>query len=325
MKRLTSHSRFSTQRAFTLIEIMVATVIMVVLVGFFIQITSEVLKVWNRSSGKLSSSSEARIALELLAQDLETAVVRNNGQQWIRVEAPKETVETGGSLYTNQTVALRLFSPALDAPEETLAGVPVTAGDICAIGYRLAYKESYTNGPEVYALYRRVVDPQTTFNDFLGASSQGAASPQLRLDSATLWSDFTGGGGDYGNITDPENYLVGNIIEFKVLVYEEPLAGATTEPANADPLTLELDNNDYAYGGDLDSDNIADPMGTPLIYADVILKILSDEGLKIIQVIDEQGAAAAGYAISTADAIEEVVLQHSEVFIRRVNFSARPI
>ena len=42
-----------SKRAFTLIEIMVATVIMVVLVGLVIQITSEVLKVWTRSSGKL--------------------------------------------------------------------------------------------------------------------------------------------------------------------------------------------------------------------------------------------------------------------------------
>jgi len=91
MKTLQLRARSAAKRAFTLIEIMVATVIMVVLVGLVIQITSEVLKVWTRSSGKLSANAEARIALDLITQDLETAVFRNNGQQWLRVEAPKNS------------------------------------------------------------------------------------------------------------------------------------------------------------------------------------------------------------------------------------------
>ncbi len=86
---------------------MVATVIMVVLVGLVIQITSEVLKVWSRSSGKLAANAEARIAMDMITQDLETAVFRNNGQQWLRVEAP---LASGGD-YTGQTVGLKLFSP----------------------------------------------------------------------------------------------------------------------------------------------------------------------------------------------------------------------
>ena len=95
MKTLQLRARSAAKRAFTLIEIMVATVIMVVLVGLVIQITSEVLKVWSRSSGKLAANAEARIALDLITQDLETAVFRNNGQQWLRVEAPKNTVLGG--------------------------------------------------------------------------------------------------------------------------------------------------------------------------------------------------------------------------------------
>ena len=85
------------KRAFTLIEIMVATVIMVVLVGLVIQITSEVLKVWSRSSGKLAANAEARIAMDMITQDLETAVFRNNGQQWLRrgcpVPGPEATIQ----------------------------------------------------------------------------------------------------------------------------------------------------------------------------------------------------------------------------------------
>ena len=96
MKTLQLRTRSAAKRAFTLIEIMVATVIMVVLVGLVIQITSEVLKVWSRSSGKLAANAEARIAMDMITQDLETAVFRNNGQQWLRVDAP---LESGWRLY----------------------------------------------------------------------------------------------------------------------------------------------------------------------------------------------------------------------------------
>ena len=64
MKTLNFNSQKKRQSAFTLIEIMVATVIMVVLTGLVIQITSEVLKVWSRSSGKLAANAEARIAMD---------------------------------------------------------------------------------------------------------------------------------------------------------------------------------------------------------------------------------------------------------------------
>ena len=63
MKKLKFSRQNKRQSAFTLIEIMVASVVMVVLTGLVIQITSEVLKVWSRSSGKLSANAEARIAM----------------------------------------------------------------------------------------------------------------------------------------------------------------------------------------------------------------------------------------------------------------------
>ena len=72
MRKLNFSRQKKHQNAFTLIEIMVATVVMVVLTGLVIQITSEVLKVWNRSSGKLSANAEARIAMDLLTQACNT-------------------------------------------------------------------------------------------------------------------------------------------------------------------------------------------------------------------------------------------------------------
>ena len=282
------------KRAFTLIEIMVATVIMVVLVGLVVQITGEVLKVWSRSSGKLAANAEARIAMDLITQDLETAVFRNNGQQWLRVDAP----EVSGGSYSGQTVGLKLFSPALDRPSGP--------GDICAIGYRLSYKTSYTNGPDVYALYRMTVDPKTTFDDYLGSgdpvnSAQGSLAEPGK--APANWSN--------ANIESDDNYLVSNIVGFKVLIYE---LDASTIPGVTDLVNADSDGKlivDYAYGGEAEANVVST---NQLLYADVILTIISDEGLEMLDNIDKLPEDA-----------DEVVALHGETFTRRVNFMAHPL
>lgn len=286
----------TAKRGFTLIEVMVATVVMVILVGLVIQITSQVLNVWNRSSGRLSANAEARIAMELLTQDIETAVLRNNGQQWFRVEAPKDPkVTSEKEVVSNQTVSLKLFSPALDRD----ASKP---GDICAIGYRLALQKSYTGATrEVYALYRNIVDPDVTFNDVMDV---GADSEQASLESGTYWNDDA--------ITDVANYLAGNIVEFKVLVYLDD--GSDGEPVNAELTTGELkktdDGGDYAYGG-------TGGVTTPINYVDVILKVVSDEGLEILTLPTLSGT---GF-----DTEVDVLRAHGETFTRRIYLPARPL
>ena len=287
--------------AFTLIEIMVATVIMIVLTGLVIQITSEVLKVWNRSSGKLSANADARIALDLLTQDLETAVFRNNKQQWLRVEAP---VDPGGN-YTSQTVALKLFSPALDRQKFEADGETPTPGDICGIAYRLAFKESYAGGENVYALYRFIETPKNTFDVLMGPS----------ITNPDAQKALTGGVWAESSVTDEQNYLASNIVEFKVILYEDD---GSTDPQ---PVNANDDGNvtaNYFYGG-------TDGSSLPLHYADITLTVISGEGLQLMQRVDSDGPSGTGYTGSKSEATASIVREHAEVFTRRVNFLARPL
>ena len=289
--------------AFTLIEIMVASVIMVILTGLVIQITSEVLKVWNRSSGKLSANAEVRIALDFLTQDLETAVLRNNGKQWLRVEAP---IDPGGP-YTDQTVALKLFSPALDRDQSV-------SGDICAVGYQLDYGPAYEGAEDnVYALYRKIVNPEVTFNSVMGSSDA------LLQDSLV--------DGQWDSIVDkPEraNYLAGNILEFKVFLCTDAGTGADNF-VNADDktdITKGLDGKDYAFGSNPDpdkADKTVIEITDQLLYAEVHLKVISDEGLQLLQRFDEVGP------FDKYKAASNIVTEHGQTFIRRVNFLARPL
>lgn len=295
MNTLQASQCSKSKSAFTLIEIMVATVIMVILVGLVVQITSEVLKVWNRSSGKLAANAEARIAMDLLTQDLETAVFRNNGQQWLRVESPQNP----NGPYNDQTVALKLFSPALDRDT-------ASPGDICAIGYRLSYRPAYDGATDnIYVLYRNIVAPDVTFTTLMGSPSD-SSSPQLQLSGLGYW--------DKADIEVDSNYLASNIVDFKVILYEDDGTGVAN-PVNWNPTSSPptLRPGDYAFGG---TDGAGATLITnPLLYADIRLTVLSDEGLKILDNI-----SGSGYTD-----VEDVVREFGDIFTRRVNFLAQPL
>jgi prepilin-type N-terminal cleavage/methylation domain-containing protein len=292
MHVLKQRTRGTARRAFTLIEIMVATVIMVILVGLVVQITSEVLKVWTRSSGKLTANAEARIAMDIITQDLETAVFRNNGLQWLRSE--NLTLSGPGGNGT-ATVALRLFSPALDRPDGP--------GDICAIAYQLDYVDPIDGQPgdpidRSFVLYRLVVNPKDTFDNIMGKGNQEALPDQ----SSTIWGTESIAGDSGGN------YLVSNIVSFEVDFYVEDDGDTSTDTLLA---------GDTLYGG---TDATVGPQATlpqyqkMLSYAEVSLTVISGEGAQMLQNIDKIPETAG-----------EVILQHGEVFTRRVNFMAHPL
>ena len=293
MKTLNLSRQKKHQSAFTLIEIMVATVVMIVLTGLVIQITSEVLKVWNRSSGKLSANAEARIAMDLLTQDLETAVFRNNNLQWLRAED-----DTSGWV---NTVSLKLFSPAIDRPSGP--------GDICGIAYLLENRDPVSGSlsagspdDRLWILYRMVASPEDTFNNLMGVGNQDALPAKDKL----VWDSNSIVGIDSdGN--EGTNYLVSNVVGFEIDFYVEE----DDTPGNT------LVTGDTIYGGD---DATVGPQSLlgggftkSLAYAEIKLTVISDEGAALLQNLAQ-----------IPQDFDDVVREHGEVFTRRVNFLARP-
>ena len=267
---------------------MVATVIMVVLVGLVIQITSEVLKVWNRSSGKLAANAEARIAMDLLTQDLETAVFRNNEMRWLEATQDDLPGPLGNSF---QTTNLKLFSPALDREEG--------AGDICGIAYVLDYRnpiDGTTTGDRTFVLYRHLINPQVTFDNLMGAGNQET------FDNPNEWQD--------GEIRDGgKNYLVSNIVDFRIDFYVADSDG-TKVPATTPVLF-------GGAGATVGSSAVKVEYRYPLLYADITLKVISDEALQVVQNVPVTQTGFASWA--------DYIAANSEVFTRRVNFLARPL
>lgn len=317
MSQINSKVQKQRRSAFTLIEIMVAAAITIVMVGLVVQITGEVLKVWNRSVGKLSATAEARMAMQLLTADLETALFANKEQQWVRVEWD-DTASQVGSPEVGQTVGLKLFSSATDRP----TGGP---GSVCGIAYRLAKAAPYsTAGPEdeTYILFRSLAVPRTTFDDLLGSGNSG---PQISLgdENSNLPIFWT-----TDSIVTPGNYLAGNIVDFKIYVIGSIIDG-DGEPAE---VVLNSSGNvsgfaeynsdfdgsidqDYMYGGTGSADV------TP-IFAEISLKVISDEGLSILELFNDPQVLGAGTGFANVD---EVLRVHAEVFKRRVYFQGGPL
>jgi hypothetical protein len=127
----------------------------------------------------------------------------------------------------------------------------------------------------------------------------GTSDPQLALTTG-FWNS--------ANVVDPDNFLAGNIVDFKVFVYGVDSAG--NEVVINDPDANGTIDIDYIFGGTGDT-------GEDATYVEITLTIVSDEGLELLEL---PSLAGTGYSSNT-----DIVREHGEVFTRRVNFLARPL
>lgn len=169
----------SARRGFTLIEVMVATAIMIVIVLAVVTIAADTFKAYDRAVADLTTQSEARGALDALENDFQTAVIRPDGRCWMEVILPGATTPNGvpkavGNLQPVDHPMVMLFSAPPDRPRwSPVATNPRTAfkGDVCAVAYRIGQRSPF-DAPgdaiqQVYGIYRTIIDPEATFRDAL--------------------------------------------------------------------------------------------------------------------------------------------------------------
>ena len=180
----------AARRGFTLIEVMVATAIMIVIVLAVVTIASDTFKAYDRAVADLTTQSEARGALDAMENDFQTAVIRPDGRCWMEVILPGSTAPTGvpravGNLQPVDHPIVMLFAAPPDRPRwSPVATNPRTAfmGDVCAVAYRIGQRSPF-DAPgdriqQVYGIYRTILDPEATFRDALPIIfSSTAATP----------------------------------------------------------------------------------------------------------------------------------------------------
>ena len=289
-------------KGYTLIEILVTTTIMVILAGLVIQITGEVVKTWSRSSGKLSALAEARIAMDVIANDLEGLVLRNDGYEWFRAE--NELLKKPAK---SQSVALRFFSVIKDKPTNS-QGMTIP-GDISAVAYNLQYVnpiDGTNRGKKSYVLYRMEVDPETTYKSLLDPSNR---------ETLPDYKSPTWGKGNFIIGRNGDNYLAMNIVKFEIDFHVEDDGNSAT-PTLYFEKSKRNPRKSVIYGGrnaTIGPQAKLEHYQRALAYADIKLTVLSDEGAEIMRNIDQR-----------SETPEDVIRLHGEEFIRRVHFPVKP-
>jgi prepilin-type N-terminal cleavage/methylation domain-containing protein len=204
--------RGKSRRGFTLLELMVAMAITALIVTVLVSITGVALDAWRRSRAQVRASRQAKAALETMAKDFESLLVRGgNPYQWLVARVEPELAGGGGGLggpTDNQmpnAAQIVFFNSATDRYDGELGGNKDEGGDVTAIGYRLIYRDPILDQNDgqgsypVFALYRHLINPKPTFDKLLGKSDLIDAYKNFQRD-------------DY----KPENFVVENIFGLTV-------------------------------------------------------------------------------------------------------------
>ncbi len=195
----------SIRRGFTLIEVLVATAIMVVIVLAVVTIASDTFKAYDRAVSDLSSQSEARSVLDAMENDFQTAVIRPDGRCWMEVVMPDTPSIPGpkpqavGNLSPSDHPIVMLFASPVDRPRwspQSTAGARVPLrGDVCAVAYRIGQRSPFDMPGElsqqIYGVYRTVIDPESTFNQALPIIMRMPPPPEPQVPGSP-WSYWTG-------------------------------------------------------------------------------------------------------------------------------------
>jgi len=310
---------------FTLLELLVAVTITLLLAGITLAVTTGTLNLWRRTQDSFSSGTQAKLALDLLERDLQAAVHRRdaNGTIWLAADV----INVPGTLVgSHGWLTAPLMKPAAG---ESQPLVPDSADSLApsiadarfglsgtwlrfiaataeseneralprAIAYQIARRPvsgpvTATNPAEVrYSLFRTAVSNQTTFANGYDVATAYAA---------TLANPGTG-----------SDALATNVVDFGIWLYVRDAAGALRRIYPANKADLAHAATDAVAPGDASR--------FPEV-ADVMVRILTDEGARIIDAMERADGAIARPAAFANDAAWwwAVVEANSRVYTRRV-------
>jgi len=307
------------QEGFTILELIVAAAISTIMLLLAIGLATDVLDFWGRSQDKLSAHAQARVIMETLATDLESALFdregtwmaadilmnRENSGKWENPENSRQKPQDPRSLKLPQMmppkpgprdfrfgaagVWLRFFAQPVDGAS---SGDP---GHLCAIAYQLIRRTPVdTNNPlpPSYNLYRSVVSSTNTIEEVI--EDGGYAIDQF---------DGSSSARNAGEITTPHRTasLIGlNVIDFGIVLHSR-------DPMGHDRMIFPTPTEN-ALSYRQDAGNIPDS-------ADIHLRILTEQGRQLIE------AYESGKLISDdPDFWWKTALAHSETFSRRIYF-----
>ncbi len=350
-------------RGFTLLELLFAAALTALLAALLLTIVSGTMDHWNRTEGRLRAAAEARLGLGQLAQDLEAAIFRADGNVWLAVTVLPDTNQSGqwrpaaastqgkpGNVHPGTLnlaassweearfgvagVWLRFFTTKADS-NASAAELPAPV----AVGYQIIRQNvtSSATSEQHYLLFRAEVRRTKTAGGAPGVFESGydldpGASP------ATAYMAPSGTAGDPGNLLRPPlgSVLVDNVIDFGVRLYVRDGGNLRVVfPAKAVPLGGGPAGGTPAQSlpPSADTEHLAravspvadDAYGHSFPeVAEVMVRVLDDEGARLVAAY-EAGRLHPPTGISAASYWWILAAAHSQVLTRRVTIASRPL
>ncbi|HET7535865.1 MAG TPA: type II secretion system protein [Candidatus Didemnitutus sp.] len=314
-----------SRRAFTILELLVAVAITVVMAGMVLSVTTGTVALWRRTQSRLEATAQARLALDFIERDIQAAILRRDAGAWLASDilggSPDIVAHgwfTAGTIKPSGTESqrlvpadaparieqarfgmsgcwLRLFTTKIDdnSTDRTLSAPSV-------VSYQIERKRVGTDNTEArYRLYRSEVRQEATSGGRPGSFQSG-----IDL-TAGNYATASGTPGDTGTVITPASgdVLADNVVDFGVWFYVRNSGGTLQRvyPANATDFTYRSPN-----------------AGVIPEAADVVLRILSREGVTELNALEMGRLTRPASYANDAEWWWGVVEAHSSVFVRRI-------
>lgn len=370
MKTMTQCSRRfaprtpAARRAFTLLELLVAATITALLAGFLAVVVGDVAGFWSRTSGRLTTEAQARIVLDQLTLDLQSAHFEDDGNTWLAATAQNAPGGIPNWISNDQNparakpAALSLSMTAADFSSDAnrfgVAGTwlrfyttargtnqnapaapfAVNASAPVAVSYqivrRIASTATTTAAARRYLLHRAQVRPALN-GTALGTLEAGRNITATAYTRTTPAAGNTGVNGDPRTVRAPtlDSVIADNVIDFGVRFY-------VRDAATVGGLRLVFPANTAGV-----------PANTPLTYLanvppggngsdsfanrmpdviDVSVRILTEKGADLIRGYESITQTVFAPPGVTPQAYWwDLARANSRVFTRRIVLRAEPL
>lgn len=245
------------RRAFTLVELLVATAISVIIVLGVVSIATYSIKAYDNANALVSATATARTVLDTLETDIQSAILREDGTAWM--ECLPSTPEGGATRLADRTnlpkgadMQLQFFASPVDRdrvkPGKTRdgSGTNEYKGETCAIRYRILLRNPLpsslqpdTQTDRLFCLTRTLANPEDTFNIII-PSTQTKDSSGL---SQNYWKNGPVGSGS-GAIQDkrtstPDTYRPADLLATNVIGLTPIFVFRATDTSGTTPVSYQ--------------------------------------------------------------------------------------
>lgn len=303
---------------FTLIELLVAITIAVVLTGLLISVTSRALDVWQRMQSRLTMNAQVKVALDLLARDLQ-AVVRQPSNDISFAVDVVPTVELGSHnwrlidplIKPDDAVSLQALANTTNRADQRITDARFGRSGVWLRMIASSEKAS----DETYRLPRaisyQISRCQITNNDTTAPICYTLYRTRLKQRET-----FTGGYGviNYSELVAPdlEDALCDNVVDFGLWCYVRQPDGSLGDPV------YPSHNKANSYHGS----GVGGTVNPIPDVVDVMLRVLTESGAARLEQMELGRVIRPPEFTTDEEWWWAVVESESQVFTMRIEVGA---